>query len=149
MNGLIHRDVKAANLLIDDDGTVLLGDLGVAASLVDDHHDQHKVTNPTRRLNFDAGTASNTQRPVVPHVRPKMGKRKSFVGTVSIRNPSYTLEMILKLISQPCWMAPELIQGRQYDSSADIWSFGITALELTQGRPPRSRESPHAVLLQT
>lgn len=46
-------------------------------------------------------------------------------------------------------MAPELIQGKQYDSSADIWSFGITALELSQGRPPRSRETPHAVLLQT
>ncbi len=46
-------------------------------------------------------------------------------------------------------MAPELIQGQNYDSSADIWSFGITALELTQGRPPRSRESPQKVLLKT
>jgi serine/threonine-protein kinase OSR1/STK39 len=46
-------------------------------------------------------------------------------------------------------MAPELIQGKQYDSSADIWSFGITALELTQGRAPRSRESPSKVLLKT
>lgn len=46
-------------------------------------------------------------------------------------------------------MAPELIQGRQYDSSADIWSFGITALELTHGRPPRSREPPQKVLLKT
>lgn len=45
-------------------------------------------------------------------------------------------------------MAPELIQGRQYDSAADIWSFGITALELTQGRPPRFRESPQRVLLR-
>lgn len=45
--------------------------------------------------------------------------------------------------------APELIQGKRYDSGADIWSFGITALELTQGRPPHSRDSPHAVLLQT
>lgn len=46
-------------------------------------------------------------------------------------------------------MAPELIQGKRYDAKADIWSFGITAIELTQGRPPRSRESPHTVLLQT
>lgn len=46
-------------------------------------------------------------------------------------------------------MAPELIEGKQYDAKADIWSFGITAIELTQGRPPRSRESPQTVLLQT
>lgn len=46
-------------------------------------------------------------------------------------------------------MAPEVINGKHYDSSADIWSFGITAIELTQGRPPRSRESSHKVLLQT
>ena len=44
-------------------------------------------------------------------------------------------------------MAPEVINGKQYDTSADIWSFGITALELTQGRPPRSREKPHNLLL--
>lgn len=46
-------------------------------------------------------------------------------------------------------MAPELIQGKQYDSAADIWSFGITALELTQGRAPRSREPAQKVLLRT
>lgn len=45
-------------------------------------------------------------------------------------------------------MAPEIIQGHRYDSKADIWSFAITAIELTQGRPPRSRERAHTVLLQ-
>jgi serine/threonine-protein kinase OSR1/STK39 len=45
-------------------------------------------------------------------------------------------------------MAPEVIAGRQYDSAADIWSFGITALELSQGRPPRSREPSKDVLLR-
>lgn len=45
-------------------------------------------------------------------------------------------------------MAPELVEGRQYDSAADIWSFGITALELSQGRPPGSRRPPKEVLLR-
>ncbi|KAJ7071510.1 kinase-like domain-containing protein [Mycena amicta] len=141
VNGFIHRDVKAANLLIDDDGTVLLGDLGVAADLTEDtsksssqkrtgivtaeaalrsHHSGSSGHN-AKRISFEAPT---------PGTRPKVGKRKSFVGT-------------------PCWMAPEVIEARQYDSSADIWSFGITALELAQGRPPRSRESPQRVLIKT
>lgn len=46
-------------------------------------------------------------------------------------------------------MAPEVIQGHKYDAKADIWSFGITALELAHGRPPKSRESPRSVLLKT
>ncbi|OAX44846.1 kinase-like protein [Rhizopogon vinicolor AM-OR11-026] len=133
INGFIHRDIKAANLLIDDDGTVLLGDLGVAASLTDDGDILRKANGFGNRIvNFDLGPvpAAKSSSTALPHTRPSMGKRGSFVGT-------------------PCWMAPELIQGHRYDSKADIWSFAITAIELTQGRPPRSRESAHTVLLQT
>lgn len=161
----MHRDVKPANLLIDDDGTVLLGDLGVAAFLADvedtppppafpavqihkrsalparlshphphphphNHPHSHAHTHPHghhHTLQHHHHPHAGLMHP--PHP-PTLSKRKSFVGT-------------------PCYMAPEVINGRAYDASADIWSFGITALALTQGRAPRSLVSPQTALLQT
>ncbi|MCO5585536.1 hypothetical protein L7F22_039469 [Adiantum nelumboides] len=117
INGWLHRDMKAANLLVDDDGTVLLGDFGVGVYLTE--AGKHGGSS-----NSNGADESNKADSI------SQAGRKSFVGT-------------------PCWMAPEVVERKGYDTKADIWSFGITALELSSGRAPHSRLSAIKILMRT
>ena len=46
----------------------------------------------------------------------------------------------------PYWMSPQVIQKEKYDNKTDIWSLGITCVELLQGEPPYSELSPNEVM---
>uniref|UniRef100_A0A8C6KFS9 non-specific serine/threonine protein kinase n=2 Tax=Nothobranchius furzeri TaxID=105023 RepID=A0A8C6KFS9_NOTFU len=98
-NKIIHRDLKAGNILLTLDGHVKLADFGVSAR--------------------------NTKT---------LQRRDSFIGT-------------------PYWMAPEVVmcetsKDRPYDYKADIWSLGVTLIELAQVEPPNHEMNPMRVLLK-
>ncbi|KAM6235147.1 serine/threonine-protein kinase 10-like [Porphyrio hochstetteri] len=96
---IIHRDVKAGNVLLTLDGDIKLADFGVSAK-----------------------NSSTVQH------------RVSFIGT-------------------PYWMAPEVVQCETskespYGYKADIWSLGITLIEMAEMEPPYHELNPLRVLLK-
>lgn len=52
-------------------------------------------------------------------------------------------------IGSPYWMSPEILKYSEYTHKTDIWSLGITAIELAEGQVPNSHIKPFMVIFMT
>ncbi|PAA68545.1 hypothetical protein BOX15_Mlig006021g1 [Macrostomum lignano] len=97
--GVIHRDLKAGNVLLTSEAVIKLADFGVSAM-----GDSPEV------------------------------KRNSFIGS-------------------QYWMAPEVMACETYNevpygTQADVWSLGVTLIELAQMLPPHHNMQPMRVAIR-
>jgi serine/threonine protein kinase len=53
------------------------------------------------------------------------------------------------LAGSPCWLAPEIILVKPYNTKVDIWSLGVLGIELVEAEPPMLRNTVENIMRNT
>jgi len=122
-SNIIHGDIKCNNILVDGDGNCRISDFG-SITLMD--HAEKKLVGAGVPL-------SRRCRSVV--ARDASAGRKAPSGVSSGIGGNEQLEP-RDIKGTPFWMAPEIVKGEPYDHRADIWSLGVTIMEMITGGIP-------------
>ncbi|PRP89785.1 serine/threonine-protein kinase 4 [Planoprotostelium fungivorum] len=111
-NRLMTERQLAALLVFVLNGLMYLHDSGII----------HRDLKPANILLNAAGEAKLADFGVSTQLSNTMAKAATTIGT-------------------PLYMSPEVIEGNSYDFKADIWSTGITVIELATGKIPFASEN--------
>lgn len=120
--GLVHRDLKPGNLMLDGEGRLKVLDFGLA----------HRAgARPVLTPRSSQGTGSELGRPL----SEVMGSELA-TGLYAVSTPTVTHESLDRATVQgsfagsPRYASPEQIRGEAVASASDIWSLGVTLWEL-------------------
>ena len=126
-NGRIHRDIKCGNILLTRRGEVKLADFGVATQLQEGANERAK-------------TFVGTPHWMAPEVISSEGNNN---GNGEEEKSTSGTEKRSKKFSRPSSSF-----GQGYDSKADVWALGISAIEMAEMHPPRHDVHPMRVIFQ-
>jgi serine/threonine protein kinase len=116
--GIIHRDIKPDNVLIDEHDEPHITDFGLAKQI-----DDESAAKPKR-------STSEFQNPDNPE-GPSLLKRVFGAGQEDTEKTAMG-----SVLGTPAYMSPEQAEGQPVDGRSDLWSLGVIFGELLTSRRP-------------
>ncbi|CAI9765147.1 unnamed protein product [Fraxinus pennsylvanica] len=166
MLGVVYRDLKPENVLVRDDGHIMLSDFDLSlrcavsptlirTSTLDSAPNKRGAAFCVQPACIEPMSSCIQPACFLPRIFPQKTKKKSRKPRAELGLPSSALP---ELVAEPTaarsmsfvgtheYLAPEIIKGEGHGSAVDWWTFGIFLHELLYGKTPFKGSGNRATL---
>ncbi|MGO8999965.1 MAG: protein kinase domain-containing protein [Polyangiaceae bacterium] len=126
--GLVHRDFKPENVLIGNDGRVVVADFGIARAQSPEPTEPERAPSSSRAPSTDHAPALSAEAVTSPGSSPGSSTEPSALETPLTETGA--------LIGTAGYMAPERAFEFHDDARSDQFSFAVTLYRVLYGQPP-------------
>ncbi|HVH98171.1 MAG TPA: serine/threonine-protein kinase, partial [Enhygromyxa sp.] len=135
--GVIHRDFKPDNVLIANDGRVLVLDFGLASWATSSSGVATQPSEPRARSGDDPGELEDDDPPSDEAARTSI--EAPTIGSAGEQLATNNLTMPGAVLGTPAYIAPEQHRGQPIDARSDQFSFCAALWEALSGKLPFGR----------
>lgn len=162
MMGIVYRDLKPENVLVREDGHIMLSDfdLSLKCDVVPEllRAKRHLEANDDKDAKCSTPSCVAPMQPVLSCFSASNKKKKANNVTTTVKE-QVIIDDVQELVAEPIhacsksfvgtheYLAPEVISGQGHGSAVDWWTLGVFLYEMLYGRTPFKGENNEKTLV--